>query len=282
VDVIIAGRCTDPALFAAVPMKRGFDHALTWMMSKIIECGAACLESNARLDPVLATLTNDHVLISTMEPARATVSSVTAHILYERDNPYIQLEPGGALDTTDVKIEQYDERTVKVTGAKFTEMPYTVKLEAARLIGYRAIALYGFIDPFLIRDIDSVVEHTRARIKKLFQDGYRLYFHVYGKNAVMENLDPMKDVTPHEIAFVLEVVAERLELAIDICEAANGILFGAPYKGKLATAGNTANLYSMDPYVPVHPEVFEWSMGHLMELDDPCECFPMRIEEVRG
>ncbi|MFE9723364.1 acyclic terpene utilization AtuA family protein [Streptomyces sp. NPDC005794] len=41
-EVILAGRASDTALFAAVPHLKGADPGLTWHMAKTIECGAAC------------------------------------------------------------------------------------------------------------------------------------------------------------------------------------------------------------------------------------------------
>ena len=39
-QIVVAGRCYDPAVFAAVPMMQGFSEALALHMGKILECAA--------------------------------------------------------------------------------------------------------------------------------------------------------------------------------------------------------------------------------------------------
>ncbi|MEU6389459.1 acyclic terpene utilization AtuA family protein [Streptomyces sp. NPDC046939] len=41
-EVILAGRASDTALFAALPHLKGADPGPIWHMAKTIECGAAC------------------------------------------------------------------------------------------------------------------------------------------------------------------------------------------------------------------------------------------------
>ena len=59
-----------------------------------------------------------------------------------------------------------------------------------------------------------------------------------------------------------------------------GTLQHASYPGIVTTAGNMA--YPFSPFgVPVGP-AYRFAVYHLMPLDDPRECFPMTIEEVRN
>ena len=41
-DVVIAGRAYDPAVFAALPILRGFDPALALHLGKVLECSYHC------------------------------------------------------------------------------------------------------------------------------------------------------------------------------------------------------------------------------------------------
>ena len=62
--------------------------------------------------------------------------------------------------------------------------------------------------------------------------------------------------------------------------AVRGTLQHASYPGIRNTAGNMA--YPFSPFgVPLGP-AYRFAVYHLMPLADPCECFPMTIEEVKN
>src|SRR5205814_4582734 len=41
-EIVLAGRCSDAALFAALPLSRGLDPGSAWYAGKLLECGATC------------------------------------------------------------------------------------------------------------------------------------------------------------------------------------------------------------------------------------------------
>jgi hypothetical protein len=45
-QVVISGRTTDTAIYAAVPIMKGLDSGATWHASKLLECGAACVAAH--------------------------------------------------------------------------------------------------------------------------------------------------------------------------------------------------------------------------------------------
>ncbi|MDA0274844.1 MAG: acyclic terpene utilization AtuA family protein, partial [Proteobacteria bacterium] len=57
-DVVVAGRACDTAIFAAIPLMRGYAPSLAMHMAKIIECTSLCCEPGGR-DAMLATLSED-------------------------------------------------------------------------------------------------------------------------------------------------------------------------------------------------------------------------------
>ncbi|MEW6106694.1 MAG: acyclic terpene utilization AtuA family protein, partial [Bacillota bacterium] len=174
-EVIVAGRSTDTAIFAAVPIRYGFDPGLAWHAGKILECGAFSAEPAVAGDCILVTMRKDHFLVEPMNPKlRHTTLSVAAHALYENPSPYHIYEPGGMLDLTDAKYEQYDERTVKVSGSKFVRAPkYCVKLESAAKVGYRTIAIMGTRDPILIGQIDNYLGTVRNTVREKVLDAFK-------------------------------------------------------------------------------------------------------------
>ncbi|MCY4086214.1 MAG: acyclic terpene utilization AtuA family protein [Actinomycetia bacterium] len=282
-NVILAGRSCDDAIFAALPVLQGFDRGLALHLGKILECGALAAEPIS-MDVMLGTLRADHFELAPGSLQRAcTVTSVSAHSLYEREDPFTQSGPGGALDLTRTRVEQIDERRVRVRGTRYTEHDrYFVKLEGARRIGERAISIAGVRCPTMIARIDAVLGEARRRTERYFEDvgvhetDYRLEFHAYGRDAVMKELEPNRLGAAHELGLVIEAVADTAELAKTVCHHVAGALLHLDYPGQFNNAGNLAFLYS--PSEIVVGDVYEFSVYHLMEVDDPLE--PVQIELV--
>ena len=109
--------------------------------------------------------------------------------------------------------------------------------------------------------------------------GINLRFRAYGRDAVMGPLEP-GGPPPREIGLMIDAVAPTQEHATAVAMYSRGHLQHASYPGILTTAGNMA--YPFSPFgIPVGP-AYRFSVYHLMPLRDPCEVFPMMIEEVRN
>jgi len=282
-DVILAGRAYDPAVFAALPIRHGFDPGLALHLGKILECAAIAASPGSGSDCMLGVLRRDHFLVEPLTPNRAcTVTSVAAHTLYEKTNPYRLPGPGGELDLTATTFTQATERTVRVSGSRFVPSDsYTIKIEAARKVGYRTVSIAGVRDPIFIAQVDEIVEAVRARVIDNFShipgDDYTLLFHLYGKNGVMGPLEPSGE-TGHELGIVIDAVAETQELANTVCAFARSTMLHYGYPGRISTAGNLAFPYSPSDYKA--GEVYRFSLYHLLRVDDPRVLFPIDLVDV--
>src|SRR5207237_10762110 len=140
-QVVIGGRCSDIAIYAALPGLREIPKSVAFHAGKILECGAASAAQRLYPDCMVAEMDQDGFTVEPPNPAiRCTPQSVAAHTLYENADPYRLVESGGDLDTTDAKYEAVGERAVRVTGSRFTPSnKYTVRIEGATLVGYRSI-----------------------------------------------------------------------------------------------------------------------------------------------
>jgi len=141
-DIVIAGRATDAALIAALPLARGAHAGGAWHGAKVGECGAL---ATTRPDSGAIWLEFDAAGF-TVTPlgtgARATPHTVAAHMLYENADPERLLEPGGELDVTGARYLALDDARVRVTGSEWrAAADYTVKLEGARRGGYQVVSL---------------------------------------------------------------------------------------------------------------------------------------------
>jgi len=282
INIIISGRTYDPVPFAALGIKEGFDPGLCWHMGKVMECGAICAEPSGK--SIMGTLRRDHFVLEPLNPMeRCTVYSVSAHTLYEKTHPYILPGPGGLLDLSETKFEQLTDRSVKVSGSKFIPSSiYTVKMEGAKRVGYRSIYIAGVRDSILIGQIENVIAHVKRTVQDYFLDipseSYQMIFHQFGKNGVMRELEPLKDVVPHELCIILEVAAPTQEIATAICSRARTEMLHCPYEGRMATAGNIAL-----PFTPLEiplGEVCKFNVYHLLEVENPTDFFPIKYVEV--
>ncbi len=284
VDIIVSGRSYDPAPHAGFCMSRDLDidPGVYWHMGKIVECGAACAEPKGRV--IKATIRKDSFDLEPMNPAeRCTPLSVAAHTLYEKGRPDMLPGPGGALHLDGARYEALDERRVRISGGRFVPTnKYAVKLEGAAIVGYRTIFIGGIRDPILIGQLDSFLEAVRKRTNGIFPElasgAASMTFHVYGRNAVMGEMEPLKHVVPHEVGLMGEVTAPSQALADAICSSARIAVLHSPYPGQMATAGNFA-IPLNPPETPTGP-VCRFTVYHLMEIDQPADLFPIRYMEI--
>lgn len=288
VDVVLAGRCYDPANFAALPILRGYDEALAIHMGKILECGAIAATPGSGSDCVLGTLNQDSFTLEALNPERRfTKESTAAHTLYEKSDPYHLPGPGGVLDLRNCRFQDRLDGRVTVSGSRHTTThPYKVKLEGARPIGFRTVSFAGIRDPILIAHIDSVLEKVRAQVFSMNtnQRG-QVYFHVYGKNGVMGKteirLSQNPGADPYELGLILEAVAPTKEETDTLAGISRSTLLHYGYGGRISTAGNLA--FPFSPSDISMGAVYEFSLYHLMGIDDPAT-FPQspkrRIEKI--
>jgi hypothetical protein len=284
-QVILAGRSSDPAPWAAACLRAGLPPAPAWYAGKMLECGATPSLPKGH-DCLLVTIRDDHVECEPMNPIRrCTPLSIANHSLHENSSPIHHVEPGGLLDTSDCRFDALSDRAVKISGMTWTPAEqYTVKLEGVELAGYRTICVCGTRDPLLIDRIDGFLEGIRGIVAEkaaafgATPEKYKLSFRVYGRDGVMAEREPLRDATPHELGFVIEVVGETQEVATAVLGIARTNMLHTDFPGRLCREGNMAF-----PFSPSDVEVgavYRFSIYHVLELDDPCEIFPIDYEEV--
>ncbi len=281
-QVIVAGRSYDPAVFASLAVKEGFDEGLATHIGKILECAAIAATPGSGSDCMFGYLRKDHFELEPLSPIRkCTTLSVAAHTLYEKSNPLSLPGPGGILDLTNTVFEQSKENTVVVRGSKFvkTNEPFAVKLEGVKKVGYRTVSFAATRDPIMISKIDSIVNDVKEKVKSNFKNygikDFFLDFKIYGKNGVMGIFKELNFEPSAELGIIIEAVAETQELASTICSFARSTMLHFGYDGRKSTAGNLAFPFSPSDFKV--GEVYEFSLYHLMEVDDPCEFFPIEI-----
>lgn len=280
-DVIIGGRSSDCAVFAAPAIRDGFPEDLSYYLGKVLECASFCAEPYGAKESVIGTITHQDVKVTACHPQqRCTVASVAGHAMYERSNPFFEYVAGGMLDMTNCKYEQYDEKTCKITGPKFIpiEGKVKVKLEGSGKIGERYIGIVGIRDPYTIKNIDKVIEWAKSQVEERFAGKeYQLYYRIFGKNGVMGELEPIKETKSHELCVIVEGVAPTKEMAEEVAMIGTRQIFYARLPEVKGTAGTAS--FVVDEVLPASP-AYTWTMNHVIPVDDPMELFDVRLIEA--
>lgn len=282
-QIVLAGRSSDAALFAALPIARGHDPAAAWHLGKVLECGAAAATNRSAPDGMLGGLDGDGFWV---EPLSAQLScspsSVATHSLYENPDPFRFLEPGGAVDISEATYSAVDERRVRVRGSTFAPAEeYTVKLESARFVGYQSVAIAGLGDPVHLGQIDGWLagglDAVRRRAGELFPEQLiDLRATVYGGGAVQ---GPAAGVAPRDqAALVIEYTAASQEAADGIASVGTHLLLHWPvpqYQGSV-----TLLALRHSPPVLRRGAVYEFGRPALLRLDDPLEPFRLTVRTL--
>lgn len=287
-DVIVAGRASDTAIYAALPLLQGFPEGLAWHAAKILECGAAAVVNRKTPDCMFAWLRSDHFVIAAPDPAlRCTPQSIASHSLYENADPFRLVECSGTLILDGARYEALSDREVRVSGSVFEHAPrYTAKIEGAELAGYQSVLIGSVRDPLIIGQIDDWISRLRervdARIKTIYGDqlaqDYSIGVRVYGRNGTMGPLEPLRGAHPHEVALLFDATAPSQEIA----HALGGIIrhqalhLPIPeWSGLITAVALPFNVLDRGP-------VYRFNANHVVEPDDPYEMFPMELFDVRG
>ncbi|HUE25282.1 MAG TPA: acyclic terpene utilization AtuA family protein [Solirubrobacteraceae bacterium] len=286
-QLIVAGRCSDAALFAALPLQHGFPAGLAWHAGKVVECGTLACET---MGPgvMLVTVREDSFSVRPIgEDLRCTPQSVAAHSLYETANPFLFAEPSGTLDIANATYEAETATSVRVRGSQFHPAgEYSVKLEGAELIGYRTMLVGGVRDPLILRQLGDWLErvnaYTKASILKttgisLDDDRYRVRFQVYGRDAVMGHLEHAA-FAGHEVGVVCTTLAPTQGEATEMARLYRQPLLHAPipeWKGSITAFAYLHN----PPWTELGP-AYRFCLNHVLLLDEPQAVHTLRLVEL--
>lgn len=281
IDVLIAGRACDTAIYAALPAMLGFPVGLSVHMAKIIECASLCCVPGGR-DTILATLDDEGFELESMAPQRrATPVSVAAHSLYEQNDPFTIIEPEGHVDLRDAHYEALDDRRTRVTGAKWVPAAQpTLKIEGACVAGERAILLCGAADPRFIARSEAILKDVAVTVRELVcedaPEDYSLFWRVYGIDGVSEA--PPGAPAPHEVFLLIECIAPTRERATEVVRTMKQYLLHFGYPGRLSTGGNIAFAFT-PPEISVGT-AYRFNVYHIMNTPDFEGLFPLTIEDI--
>jgi hypothetical protein len=277
-DLVLAGRATDTALIAALPLLRGMPAGPTWHAAKIAECGGLC--TTAPLSGgVLVSIDHEGFTVEPLSAeAACTPTSVAAHMMYENADPYRMREPAGWLDTSDATYSTLDDRRVRVEGSRFEPaVPHTIKLEGAAPAGAQTLIIVGIRDPATLARLDEwceqVLAYLHAKVEqttRLKKSDYDVTIHRYGHSAVLGKAEPHLDQLPLEVGLVFVATAPTQSDATQLAKLANPVLLHAPLPGSPALPSYA---FLTSPAEIERGDVYEFLLQHAIDVDHPEELF---------
>ena len=282
-DIIIAGRTTDTAIIAALPLARGEHSGACWHGAKIAECGALC-STHPGSGVIRVSFDETGFEVEPMAPeAACSPHTVSAHMLYENSDPFRLYEPGGHLDVSRARYTALDSRRVRVEGSDWVPGPYTVKLEGARLAGHQTMLLAILREARYVAHAqdwaDKLVATLIARVTDqlgLPPAEYSIEIRLIGVNAALGALEN-RSSQPAEVGALCLITAATQELADEIGRLANPYMLHLPL-----TEDEPLPTFAF-PFSPAQTSrgpVYEFALNHVMALDAPMEAFRLQISEV--
>lgn len=273
-EIVLAGRTTDTAVIAAVPLMRGLPAGASWHAAKTSECGGLCTVQTRR-GGVFLTIDEDGFDIEPLAADNScTPFTVSSHLLYENADPYRLTEPGVVLDAKGASYTALDDRIVRVTGSRAEARPYTMKLEGSGAAGYRTMIFTAVSDPKIMDRIadwlgrlETFLREGIGRVLKIEAADYQLDLRPYGWNA----LDPRRaptDRPPLEVGLMVLATAATQQRANEIAKFCNPYLLHFPLNPDDPLPSFA---FPFSPAEVVLGAQYEFKLNHVVHLDDPCE-----------
>ncbi|SEW31868.1 Protein of unknown function [Cognatiyoonia koreensis] len=281
-DIVIAGRTTDTAIIAALPLQKGCHAGGAWHGAKIGECGALCA-TNPQSGVILVDFDAEGFTVTPLaDGAHASPHTVSAHMLYENADPFILYEPGGHLDVTQAKYAAIDKTSVRVMGSQWVPSEtYTVKLEGACPAGFQVVLMALLRDRRYVESAqiwaDDIVAKCRAKAAdRLRTDDFTIEIRLIGQNASFGSLETRRSEAV-EIGVLAMVTAPTEALALEIGKMLNPYLLHHPL-----TPDEEQPTFAF-PYSPAEMprgQIYRFALNHVLTLDDPMDAFRIEVHDV--
>ncbi|KJJ65648.1 acyclic terpene utilization AtuA family protein [Clostridium sp. FS41] len=283
-DIVLAGRTTDTAVLACMPLLKGCSPAAAWHGAKVCECSGTCTTSPQSGGIVLTVDESGFEVESPARDSICTPFTISAHLLYENADPFYLVEPGVIVDVSEADYIQLPEGRVRVENTRIWQTSYTMKLEGAGPAGYQTITLVGIRNRIVLKDpmswLDKLSAHADQKLGSLGYDpdSYSYSLRPYGYQAVYGG-DVPEGYIPNELGVLLTVTADDQETATKIAKVFNPILL------HFEVAKNTPKPSFAFPFSPAEVEkgrIYEFQLNHVIELDDPFELIRMEYVTIDG
>jgi len=240
-EIVITGRNTDTSLFLA-PMiyelgwkSRDYDLLANGIcFGHIIECGGQVSGGNftggwenvhdlANLGwPIAEVYENGTAIITKPEETGGLVSSATVkeELLYEIGDPTSYITPDVIADFSQVYIEDAGVNKVKVSGAKGTPPPETLKVSIGYADGFKAFAEISYAWPKALKKAKIADKILRERFKIIELEAEEIWTEFIGYNSILGPISEKEALEPEEVRLRIGIrtksLAEAQKLAPEV------------------------------------------------------------------
>lgn len=275
-DVVIGGRCTSVAPFAAAALHAGRPPESAYALGPLLTRPAAAMLPNFQNGPLIAIL-NDHIVnISTTAdfplPVLPRDSVELSHMFTDLPEVFF---PEGRLDMTQCHYAYYQGQRFSVTGQRFfaAAPPLRFTLEGAGRSGERYIELVSFRTSAPISDLEVILEQTRKIVEERFCESHaQLAYTLLGKRRAIGHPGQESDVWGEDITILIEGIAETEQLSEELTTLGARRLLPLlsqnvkPLRITRTVMSNSALLA---------PPVYQWTIRHTLPNQDRMELFQL-------
>ena len=268
-QVVLAGRCYDPAVFAALPISLGFDPGLALHMGKILECAAIAATPGSGADCAFGTLREGLLHPRSAQPGPPLHQGIDGrpHPLREvRSLP--SARPGRRARPDRLHLHRASRRPGRGPRQPPRRRPSATgsSSRASRRSGFRTIAVAGTRDPIMIREIDAILDGVEAQVREILkaEDDRRPHPLPRLRQGRRHGRPGAREATSAATssASSSRPSAPTQDDADALCSLTRSTLLHYGYPGRISTAGNLA--FPFSPSDARMGEVFEFSIYHLM------------------
>ena len=282
-DIVITGRCSDPALFLA-PMIYEFGwEEDDWdlkgagtVIGHLLECSVQCTGGYfadppykvvPRIGdigfPIAIVEENGHGVVTKLEGTGGLVTPATCkeQLLYEVHDPANYITPDVVADFSNVRLKQIRKDMVRVSGGKGRQRPEMLKVTLGFWEDWIGEAQLGYAGPDAYEHakfvVDEMIQPMLQDMKTKYEIG-EVRIDYIGVNSLFGAAAPAPQAPPNEVRIRVAVRCKNREIGERIgMEMMNIGIFG-PIGWGLATSAVTPTLGVYSTLIPremVTPQV---------------------------
>ena len=279
-EVVIAGRACDAAVIAALPIRAGFDPGLALHMGKILECGGAAAYPRHGSDCLLGVIEDEAFTVEPPEPGQGLHRRLGGRPLALRARQPLRAAPAPRPHRSEGHPLRGLGRS-RGAGLGHALRPRGRPRRSSSK-GWRASAFArspsrGCASPSSSPTSTRISPTCAPASPTPIPTATGCCSTSTAATGSWVRSSRCAGAGPHEIGLIIEVIADDAETSAAVLALARSVALHVTYPGRQAIAGNLA--FPFSPSDLRAGEAFEFTIHHLVAVDDPGALFPVTMLE---